>query len=264
LLDAAARDAVLERAQEAGLDCVVTDDLCHLAGRRDERLAELVEAPHLWIAACHPRAVRWLLHRGGVDLPPDRVTWLDLRAAPPADAAEMLPAPAPRRTTARTVEPADDWPAWFPVLDLDRCTHCGKCLSFCLFGVFAKVDGKVVVRQPHQCKTNCPACARVCPQTAIVFPKYKSAPVNGGEDQADAPEPAGVDVGELAKKDVYDVLRRRAGGANRTRFAPAGAGGEVDQSDAAQRLRALQEKLDIPDEVLDSLESPRKDTGPRS
>ena len=31
----------------------------------------------------------------------------------------------------------------------------------------------------ESCKTNCPACSRVCPEAAIIFPKYASGPING-------------------------------------------------------------------------------------
>ena len=72
------------------------------------------------------------------------------------------------------------WKPWFPVIDYDRCTNCMQCLSFCLFGVYG-VDGekRIEVRNNDNCKTNCPACSRVCPEAAIMFPKYKSGPING-------------------------------------------------------------------------------------
>ena len=55
-----------------------------------------------------------------------------------------------------------------------------QCLSFCLFGVYG-VDGekRIQVQNQDNCKTNCPACSRVCPEAAIMFPKYKAGPING-------------------------------------------------------------------------------------
>ncbi|MEI9897476.1 MAG: hypothetical protein WDN28_27365 [Chthoniobacter sp.] len=72
------------------------------------------------------------------------------------------------------------WKPWFPVIDYDRCTNCMQCLSFCLFGVYG-VDGDkhIQVQNNDHCKTNCPACSRVCPEAAIMFPKYKAGPING-------------------------------------------------------------------------------------
>lgn len=73
-----------------------------------------------------------------------------------------------------------DWKPWFPVIDYDRCTNCMQCLSFCLFGVYGVDEQQRIQAQNHDnCKTNCPACSRVCPEAAIMFPKYKAGPING-------------------------------------------------------------------------------------
>ena len=62
------------------------------------------------------------------------------------------------------------WKPWFPVIDYDRCTNCMQCLSFCLFGVYGVDDQqRIQVQNNDNCKTNCPACSRVCPEAAIMF-----------------------------------------------------------------------------------------------
>ncbi len=72
------------------------------------------------------------------------------------------------------------WKPWFPVIDYNRCTNCMQCLSFCLFDVYGvDTGGKIKVQKSHNCKTDCPACSRVCPEVAILFPKYKAGPING-------------------------------------------------------------------------------------
>src|SRR5882672_2371173 len=72
------------------------------------------------------------------------------------------------------------WKPWFPVIDYSRCTNCMQCLSFCLFDVYGvSGDGKIQVQNNDNCKTNCPACSRVCPEVAIMFPKYTAGPING-------------------------------------------------------------------------------------
>src|SRR5262245_40628465 len=74
------------------------------------------------------------------------------------------------------------WKPWFPVIDYTRCTNCMQCLSFCLFDVYGvSADKKIQVQNQSNCKTDCPACSRVCPEVAIMFPKYRHGPINGEE-----------------------------------------------------------------------------------
>ena len=104
------------------------------------------------------------------------------------------------------------WVPWFPAIDYDRCAGCRQCADFCLFGVYeVSEEGAVRVVDPAACKTNCPACARVCPQVAIVFPKYPGGPIDGAEvdEAAVRAERAGTDLKQRLRGDVYDVLRRR-------------------------------------------------------
>jgi ferredoxin len=58
-------------------------------------------------------------------------------------------------------------------------------LQFCLFGVYElDAEEKVTVGNPDRCKTGCPACSRICPQSAIMFPLYeKDAAIAGAPGQ---------------------------------------------------------------------------------
>lgn len=69
---------------------------------------------------------------------------------------------------------------WYPVIDFSRCTNCMECIDFCLFGVYG-VDSveTIVVEQPDNCRKGCPACSRVCPQNAIIFPQHKTPAIAG-------------------------------------------------------------------------------------
>jgi Pyruvate/2-oxoacid:ferredoxin oxidoreductase delta subunit len=69
---------------------------------------------------------------------------------------------------------------WYPVIDYSRCTNCLECLDFCLFGVYG-VDqfDRILVETQDSCKKGCPACSRVCPEQAIMFPEYKTAAIAG-------------------------------------------------------------------------------------
>ena len=150
-----------------------------------------------------------------------------------------------------------DWKPWFPVIDYDRCTNCMQCLSFCLFGVYGVDAGqKIQVQNNDNCKTNCPACSRVCPEAAIMFPKYKAGPINGDTvSAADLNrEKMKIDISALLGGDVYSLLRERSEKA-KSRFSK-----ERDADKALKERQKCLTKLaqsgDIPDEVLMSLPSP--------
>ncbi|MDP1564304.1 MAG: ferredoxin family protein [Pirellulaceae bacterium] len=153
---------------------------------------------------------------------------------------------------------AQGWKPWFPVIDYDRCTNCMQCLSFCLFDVYgATPAGKITVQNENNCKTDCPACSRVCPEVAILFPKYKGGPINGDVVNTDdiRREAMKVDISALLGGDIYSLLRDRSGKA-KSRFSK-----ERDDDRALKErqrcLTKLQESsgLDIPAEVLASLPS---------
>ncbi len=148
------------------------------------------------------------------------------------------------------------WKPWFPVIDYDRCTNCMQCLTFCLFEVYGvDKNDKITVQTQSNCKTDCPACSRVCPEVAILFPKYKKGPINGDVVKAEdvKREAMKIDISALLGGDLYASLRDRAQDA-RKRFST-----ERDESRALlERKRCLKElgkELDIPDEVLMSLPS---------
>ncbi len=156
------------------------------------------------------------------------------------------------------------WKPWFPVIDYDRCTNCMQCLSFCLFDVYGVDEEKQIqVQNNDNCKTNCPACSRVCPEVAIMFPKYASGPINGEKvNQADLErESMKVDITSLLGGDIYSSLKTRSEKA-KSRFSkersPDKALGERKRC-----LTKLQQSGIIPAEVLaeldlDSLPSPEE------
>ncbi len=145
------------------------------------------------------------------------------------------------------------WKPWFPVIDFDRCTNCMQCLTFCLFNVYGVENETITVANPNNCKTDCPACSRVCPEVAIMFPKYKAGPINGDEvnEQSLEREKMKVDISSLLGGDIYSALRTRST-ESRTRFAKE----RDDERALKERQRCykkLKEALDIPDSVLASL-----------
>ncbi len=262
LLSGDGRRAVLERLCASGADFEAVPDLCTLAMRREVLLQKLARASELIVIACHARAVRGLFAAAGATLPEQNVKLLDLRAQPAEEIlAALPPAGGGARDAAQLAAELDTQagakPVWFPVVDFARCTHCMQCRSFCLFGVYGKdADGRLEVQHPENCKPDCPACARVCPELAIIFPRYKESPINGGEiTAADAArEPVKVNVSALLGGDVYAALRQRSG-CTCQRFAPD-RDAEQARAERQQCLEQLQRDLDIPPSVLHSLPRP--------
>src|SRR6185503_9704503 len=148
------------------------------------------------------------------------------------------------------------WKPWFPVIDYSRCTNCMQCLSFCLFEVYGvSGDSNIQVQNQNNCKTDCPACSRVCPEVAIMFPKYRHGPINGDEISSDdlRREAMKVDISALLGGDIYAMLRDRSAKA-KSRFSK-----ERDEDRALKErqrcLAKLQEQMEVPPEVLATLPS---------
>jgi len=81
---------------------------------------------------------------------------------------------------------------WYPVIDRSRCRNCQECLNFCLFGVYGlDAQGRVYVEMPDMCRPGCPACARVCPSGAIMFPHYSDPAIAGAPGQPRSSAPGG-------------------------------------------------------------------------
>ena len=58
---------------------------------------------------------------------------------------------------------------WYPTVDYDRCSACGKCAEFCHRGVYT-FDDKPHVENPFRCVVSCTGCQKTCLEEAISFP----------------------------------------------------------------------------------------------
>jgi len=60
-----------------------------------------------------------------------------------------------------------------PIVDREKCSGCGLCVSVCRCGILEVVDGVVVVRERKgcdRCLNWCALCESVCPTGAISYP----------------------------------------------------------------------------------------------
>jgi NAD-dependent dihydropyrimidine dehydrogenase PreA subunit len=190
-------------AKQAGMDVDIVGDLCELCETKDEKVHEIAQST---IVACHTRAVKSLMAFAGEN----NCKSIDLRSQSVDDVLQAL------GIAAAPADDVDQWrkqlaafpsklgeDAWYPVLDKDACSECGKCFEFCPFGVYEMAGDRVTVVHPQHCKNNCPACARQCPASAIIFPKYDRSPINGGSEMQER-------AVRLGSKELYgEVLRKR-------------------------------------------------------
>jgi hypothetical protein len=73
------KEAVLRKLAESGVAFEAVADLCEMSARKDRSLQRLADGSAVKIAACFPRAVKWLFHSAGSDLPLDRAEVLNMR-----------------------------------------------------------------------------------------------------------------------------------------------------------------------------------------
>ena len=253
----ASKARIVGALQAGGVAVESVADLCGLAAKSDPRLQQWAQAESLAIVACFPRAVRSLFAAAGIPLESENVRLFNMRTQSPEEMlAALLPGDVPGDVKEGTLPQKDEgWIPWFPVIDPKRCKNCKQCMNFCLFGVYGlSPEGQVQVQNPSGCKTNCPACARMCPASAIIFPKYGDAPINGDEvtETAEAAEKPSADLRSLLQGNVYDRIRRRQ--VPRQRFSTEPKEPSAAAADrSCPTIDALRRDLDIPDDVLRSL-----------
>lgn len=111
VVPAAVKDAVLRELCASNLPFEAVPDLCELSARGDPSLKRLVAGAPLKIAACYPRAVKWLFAAAAAPLPPDACEVLNMRTTPAEEIvarlhsssfAPNLPAGSPRPVEAHT------------------------------------------------------------------------------------------------------------------------------------------------------------------
>ena len=216
LLEPSRSAAIAEYLKQTGHPFVEMSDLCGTSvDRKIETRGQLLSADQILIIACYPRAVKLLLENCGIDHLALNCNFINFRELSDAQifvGIDSFIAGNADQGNPAALQGNSGWPAWFPLIDYSRCNACGQCADFCLFGVYQKLEGRVVVVNPKECKNNCPACGRICPQTAIVFPKYEHAGAIGGADSIDEiseQQRQQLDINTILGSNIYQALASR-------------------------------------------------------
>ena len=108
------KEAVLRKLCESGVPFEAVADLCEMSARKDPSLQRFSTCGDLKVAACFPRAVKWLFASAGAPLPPGQTEVLNMRVQSAEEicasmaSTELKPnLPLGKATT----PPADELPA---------------------------------------------------------------------------------------------------------------------------------------------------------
>ncbi|HPA19923.1 MAG TPA: ferredoxin family protein [Verrucomicrobiae bacterium] len=176
-------DELPRHLSDAGFDVWLVPNLYHVAEACElwRDLASL-EGGAVFLLPLHPRPIEALLRRHGAWRTECLAVDSRTREAPAPLAAELsrrLGSPSGAGSIQR--RDASAGARWYPLVDESRCTHCGSCFQFCLFGVYEMDERKKVrIVHPDRCKPGCPACSRICPQGALIFALYDKDPAIAG------------------------------------------------------------------------------------
>jgi hypothetical protein len=86
------KTAVLQKLSESEASFEAVADLCEMSARRDPALKELAGGPAIKIAACYPRAVKWLFAAAGAPLPKSTTEVLNMRVQSADEVSSRLAA----------------------------------------------------------------------------------------------------------------------------------------------------------------------------
>lgn len=84
------KEAVLKKLCESSVAFEAVADLCELSARRDPSMKRLADGGELKIAACFPRAVKWLFAATQAPLSPESVEVLNMRVQSAEEVAGSL------------------------------------------------------------------------------------------------------------------------------------------------------------------------------
>lgn len=161
-------------------------DLCAFSVNEADFLNSLEkEYNKKYIVACYPRAITHMFAQNNIKLTNYEVlNFRELSVQKIRELLEESNSQSESEKAYRVEKSTLEVPAWYPVIDHERCTLCGQCARFCVFGVYRYNKKSLEVVNPLSCKNNCPACGRTCPASAIMFPRLpEKSPLSGARPE---------------------------------------------------------------------------------
>ena len=84
------KETVLKKLCDSGVSFEAVADLCEMSARQDPALKRLADGGCVKIAACYPRAVKWLFHTAQAPLPLAGTEVLNMRVQNAEEVAAAL------------------------------------------------------------------------------------------------------------------------------------------------------------------------------
>jgi hypothetical protein len=95
VVPAEVKQQVLRELTDRDVPFEAVADLCEMTARRDPCVARIASSGPVRLAACYPRAVKWLFASAGSPLPDEGVEVVNMRTATGSEAAAALLGRAP-------------------------------------------------------------------------------------------------------------------------------------------------------------------------
>ncbi|WP_303920348.1 4Fe-4S binding protein [Draconibacterium sediminis] len=238
------KEELSEAFKPLGVDIYELHDLCAFSLNEKDFLHQVDnDYDKTLIAACYPRAIKNMFEQNGVQLSNYKV--FNFRETDTKEITSDLAARIEEKQENSKYEIKKSGlkvPAWYPIIDKERCTLCGQCARFCVFGVYSYNKKSLKVVNPLSCKNNCPACGRTCPASAIIFPRLPENSALSGAEPGEDKKVQGNDQ----KGNLFVMLNER-NNARRNIFRQ----GAFQQAE--------EEKKKALEELKNSLKNPKKD-----
>lgn len=229
----AKQKTLAESFKKINIDVVELHDICAFSLNEKEVLNGLEKKYNKkFIVACYPRAIQNIFQQNSIELSNYEV--LNFREVSTEDIVGKIENKINKKSSESkyvVLKSNLNVPAWYPVIDKSRCTLCGQCARFCVFGVYKFNKKSLEVVNPLRCKNNCPACGRTCPASAIIFPRLpENSALSGAKPDKETKS------GKADKKEGLFVLLNDRNSNRKSIFRQ----GLVQQAEAEKR-KAIEE-----------------------